>query len=53
MVGDITLSFVDYSLSKSVHLTLDIVEYEAGVGAALIKKIKKNGPKLKFEVGNL
>ena len=34
-VGDITLSFVDYSLSKSVHLTPDIVEYEAGATAPL------------------
>jgi hypothetical protein len=29
-VGEVTLSFVEYSLSKSVHLTPDIVEYEAG-----------------------
>ncbi len=28
-VGEITLSFVEYSLSKSVHLTPDIVEYDA------------------------
>ena len=34
-VGDITLSFVDYSLSKSVHLTPDIVEYETGATAPL------------------
>ena len=34
-VGDITLSFVDYSLSKSVHLTPDIVEYEAGATAPM------------------
>jgi len=32
-VGEVTLSFVEYSLSKSVHLTPDIVEYEVGVGA--------------------
>ncbi len=37
MVGEIeiTLSFVEYSLSKSIHLTLDIVEYEAGATAPL------------------
>jgi len=32
-VGEITLSFVEYSLSKSVHLTPDIVEYDAGATA--------------------
>ena len=34
-VGEVTLSFVEYSLSKSVHLTPDIVEYEAGAMAPL------------------
>jgi hypothetical protein len=34
-VGEITLSFVEYSLSKSVHLTPDIVEYDAGATAPL------------------
>ncbi len=34
-VGDITLSFVEYSLSKSVHLTPDIVEYESGATAPM------------------
>jgi hypothetical protein len=34
-VGEVTLSFVQYSLSKSVHLTPDIVEYEAGATAPL------------------
>jgi hypothetical protein len=34
-VGEVTLSFVEYSLSKSVHLTPDIVEYEAGATALL------------------
>jgi len=34
-VGDITLSFVEYSLSKSVHLTPDIVEYDTGATAPL------------------
>ena len=34
-VGDITLSFVEYSLSKSVHLTPDIVEYKAGAAAPM------------------
>ncbi len=34
-MGDITLSFLDYSLSKSVHLTPDIVEYEAGATAPM------------------
>jgi hypothetical protein len=29
-VGEVTLSFVEYSLSKSVHLTPNIVEYDAG-----------------------
>jgi len=34
-VGEITLSFAEYSLSKSVHLTPDIVEYNAGATAPL------------------
>jgi hypothetical protein len=34
-VGEVTLSFVEYSLSKSVHLTPDIVEYEAGATAPM------------------
>jgi len=34
-VGEITLSFVEYSLSKSVHLTPDIVEYDKGATAPL------------------
>ena len=34
-VGKVTLSFIEYSLSKSVHLTPDIVEYEAGATAPL------------------
>jgi len=34
-VGEITLSFVEYSLNKSVHLTPDIVEYDAGATAPL------------------
>jgi hypothetical protein len=34
-VGEVTLSFIEYSLSKSVHLTPDIVEYEAGATAPL------------------
>ncbi len=34
-VGEVTLSFVEYSLSKSIHLTPDIVEYEAGATAPL------------------
>ena len=32
-MGEVTLSFVEYSLSKSVHLTPDIVEYDAGATA--------------------
>ncbi len=35
-VGEVTLSFVEYSLSKkSIHLTPEIVEYEAGATAPL------------------
>jgi hypothetical protein len=34
-VGEVTLSFVEYSLSKSVHMTPGIVEYEAGATAPL------------------
>jgi hypothetical protein len=34
-VGEVTLSFVEYSQSKSVHLTPDIVEYEAGATSPL------------------
>ncbi len=32
---EITLSFIEYSLSKSVHLTPDIVEYDAGATSPL------------------
>ena len=42
-VGDITLSFVDYSLSKSVHLTPDIVEYEAGATAPMYDLVIGHG----------
>ena len=38
-VGEITLSFVEYSLSKSVHLTPDIVEYDTGATAPLYDPI--------------
>jgi len=34
-VSEVTLSFVEYSLSKSIHLTPDIVEYKAGATAPL------------------
>ena len=34
-LGEVTLSFVEYSLSKSVYLTPDIVEYEAGASAPM------------------
>jgi len=34
-VGEVTLSFVEYSLSKTIHLTPNIVEYEAGATAPL------------------
>jgi hypothetical protein len=34
-VGEVTLSFVEYSPSKSIHLTPVIVEYEAGATAPL------------------
>jgi hypothetical protein len=34
-VGEIDISFVDYSTSKSDHLTPDIVEYDAGAYAPL------------------
>ncbi len=34
-MGEITLSFVEYSLSKSVNLTPNIVEYEAGATAPI------------------
>jgi hypothetical protein len=30
MVGEVELSFIDYSASKKVHLRLDIVEYPKG-----------------------
>jgi hypothetical protein len=43
-VGEITLSFVEYSLSKSVHLTPDIVEYDAGATAPLYDLITGNKP---------
>jgi hypothetical protein len=34
-VGDINISFVEYSASKSVHLTPDIVEYGTGANAPM------------------
>jgi hypothetical protein len=34
-VGEIDISFVEYSASKSVHLVPDIVEYDAGAHAPL------------------
>ena len=34
-MGEIDISFVEYSTSKSVHLTPDIVEYDAGANAPL------------------
>jgi hypothetical protein len=34
-VGDINISFVEYSASKSVHLTPDIVEYDTGANAPM------------------
>ncbi len=34
-VGEIDISFVEYSTSKSVHLTPDIVEYDAEADAPL------------------
>jgi hypothetical protein len=34
-VGEIDTSFVEYSISKSVHLTPDIVEYDPGANAPL------------------
>ena len=37
-VGEVTLTFVEYSLSKSVHLTPDIVEYDAGATAPLYEE---------------
>jgi hypothetical protein len=40
-VGEITLSFVEYSLSKSVHLTPDIVEYDTGATAPLYDLINR------------
>ena len=33
-VGDINIFFMEYSASKSVYLTPDIVEYNAGASAA-------------------
>jgi hypothetical protein len=42
-VGEITLSFVEYSLSKSAHLTPDIVEYDSGATAPLYDLIIKSG----------
>jgi hypothetical protein len=32
-VGEVTLSFIEYSPSKSIHFTPDIVEYKAGATA--------------------
>ncbi len=35
MVGEIDISFAEYSISKSVHLTPDIVEYDPGASEPL------------------
>ncbi len=34
-VGEINISFVEYFASKSVHLTPEIVEYDAGANAPM------------------
>ncbi len=34
-VGDINISLVEYSTTKSVHLTPDIVEYDTGANAPM------------------
>jgi hypothetical protein len=34
-VGEIDISFAEYSISKSVHLTPDIVEYDPGASEPL------------------
>ena len=33
--GDMDISFAEYSMSKSVHLTPDIVEYDPGASEPL------------------
>jgi hypothetical protein len=38
-VGEIDISFLEYSASKSVHLTPDIVEYDTGANAPLYNLI--------------
>jgi len=38
-VGEVTLSFIEYSLSTSIHLTPDIVEYDEGATAPLYELI--------------
>ncbi len=38
-VGEITLSFVEYSASKSIKLIPDIIEYKAGASAPLYNLI--------------
>jgi hypothetical protein len=34
-MGEIDISFAEYSISKSVHLTPDLVEYDPGVTTPL------------------
>ncbi len=41
-LGEINISFVEYSASKSVHLTPDILEYNAGANAPLYNLIIDN-----------
>ncbi len=43
-VGDIDISFVEYSASKSVHLTPDIVEYDSGANAPMYDLIIASRP---------
>jgi hypothetical protein len=48
-VGGIDISFVEYSASKSVHLTPDIVEYDAGANAHMYDLII--GKKILHDIG--
>ena len=48
-VGEITLSFVEYSASKSIQLIPDIVEYEAGASEPLYNLI--NGKQILHDIG--
>jgi hypothetical protein len=50
-VGDIEISYVEYSISKKVHLQLDIIEYDLGEQAPMYNLIV--GKQILHEIGEV